>query len=116
MESLGLTAKVSSIHVNGWLGAFDKLTTTREFCREFWGINIDKRKDEFIFIGDSPNDQPMFEYFPMAVGVANIFDYGDLISTPPKFATRERSGLGFAEVVNHLIGTDSASIVRLQGR
>jgi HAD superfamily hydrolase (TIGR01484 family) len=33
MEGEGLTAKVSSIHVNGWFGGYDKLSTTKLMMR-----------------------------------------------------------------------------------
>src|SRR5215207_3260739 len=60
MEGEGLTAKVSSIHVNGWFGGYDKLSTTRLMMREDFGIDIDRERDSIVFAGDSPNDQPMF--------------------------------------------------------
>ena len=37
MEQHGLTAKVSSIHVNGWFGTYDKLTMARTLMREAFG-------------------------------------------------------------------------------
>src|SRR2546430_5801213 len=64
MRAEGITAKVSSIHVNGWFGAYDKLTMTRLLLREEFGLDLDARRAEFIFVGDSPNDAPMFEFFP----------------------------------------------------
>src|SRR5690349_11973006 len=71
MEDEGLTAKVSSIHVNGWFGGYDKLSTTRLMMSEDFGIDLEHDREAFVFAGDSPNDQPMFAYFPNAVGVAN---------------------------------------------
>ena len=60
MQAAGLTAKVSSIHVNGWFGEYDKLSMTRTLMRECFELDLDARKDEFVFVGDSPNDAPMF--------------------------------------------------------
>ena len=40
-EAAGCTAKVSSIHVNGWFGRYDKLTMTRLFLAEALGIELD---------------------------------------------------------------------------
>ena len=67
MESEGLNAKISSIHVNGWFGSYDKLSTTKPFMRERFELDLDLCKSEFVFVGDSPNDQPMFGYFPHSV-------------------------------------------------
>ena len=103
MESEGLTAKISSIHVNGWFGSHDKLSTTKLFIQEQFGIDLELHKNEFVFVGDSPNDQPMFAYFPNAVGVANVQDFLDMISTPPAYVTRASYGAGFAEVASQLL-------------
>ncbi len=103
MEAAGLTAKISSIHVNGWLGKYDKLSTTKLFLKERFGIDLDAHKNEFIFVGDSPNDAPMFEYFPHSVGVANVRKFLDLPPARPVYVTPSRCGMGFSEVVDVLI-------------
>lgn len=103
MEAEGLTAKISSIHVNGWLGDYDKLSTSRLFLRERFGIDLDAKREEFVFAGDSPNDAPMFAFFPFAVGVANVRDFADLIPTLPAYVTPSHGGTGFAELAERLI-------------
>jgi HAD superfamily hydrolase (TIGR01484 family) len=102
MRAAGLTAKISSIHVNGWFGGYDKLSTTRLFMRERFDIDLDSAKDAFVFVGDSPNDAPMFGYFPYAVGVANVRDFIGTMLALPAFVTEKRCGEGFAEVVKIL--------------
>jgi HAD superfamily hydrolase (TIGR01484 family) len=102
MREAGLTAKISSIHVNGWFGGYDKLSTTMLFMRERFGIDLDGAKDAFVFIGDSPNDAPMFGYFPYAVGVANVRDFVETMPALPAFVTGKHCGEGFAEVVKIL--------------
>lgn len=104
MESAGLTAKISSIHVNGWLGRYDKLSTTQLFMKERFGIDLDSHKREFVFVGDSPNDAPMFGWFPYSVGVANVGAFLDLLPAKPAYVTPSRCGEGFAELVDALIG------------
>ena len=104
MESAGLTAKISSIHVNGWLGRYDKLSTTQLFMQERFGIDLDAHKHEFVFVGDSPNDAPMFGYFPHSVGVANVIEFLDLLPARPTYVTLSRCGEGFAELVDVLLG------------
>lgn len=98
MESEGLTAKISSIHVNGWFGGYDKLSTTKLFMLERFGIELDLHKAEFVFVGDSPNDQPMFGYFPHSVGVANVTNFIDMMETKPAYVTDAACGAGFVEV------------------
>jgi HAD superfamily hydrolase (TIGR01484 family) len=102
-EESGATAKVSSIHVNGWFGSYDKLGMTKALMREAFGIDLDAQRERFIFAGDSPNDQPMFVYFPNAVGVANVSEFLDRISSPPAYVTQARGGGGFAELADLLI-------------
>jgi HAD superfamily hydrolase (TIGR01484 family) len=103
MEGEGLTAKVSSIHVNGWFGGYDKLSTARLMMREEFAIDLDASRGEFVFAGDSPNDQPMFAYFPNAVGVANVREMADLIADLPAWVTPSPGGAGFAELAQALL-------------
>jgi HAD superfamily hydrolase (TIGR01484 family) len=103
MEAEGLTAKVSSIHVNGWFGGYDKLSTAKRMMREEFAIDLDQSRGEFVFVGDSPNDQPMFGYFPNAIGVANVREMSDLIAQLPAFVTPSPGAAGFAEVADALL-------------
>jgi HAD superfamily hydrolase (TIGR01484 family) len=103
MRAAGMTAKMSSIHVNGWFGAYDKLAMTRTLLRDEFGIDVDAERDHFIFVGDSPNDAPMFEHFPYSVGVANVRAFAGRIATPPVYVTEGESGAGFAELAAHLL-------------
>ncbi len=103
MEAQGMTAKVSSIHVNGWFGAWDKLTMTRRLLAEAFAVDLDAERERFVFVGDSPNDAPMFAFFPNAVGVANIRAFADRIPTLPAYVTERCGGEGFAEIVDFLL-------------
>ena len=103
MEAEGMTAKVSSIHVNGWFGRYDKLAMTRTFLAEALAIDLDAAKERFVFAGDSPNDAPMFAYFPNAVGVANVRGFLDRIATPPAWITERAAGDGFVELAEGLL-------------
>jgi len=105
MEAEGLTAKVSSIHVNGWFGGYDKLSTTRQMMKEDFDIDLDRDRETFVFAGDSPNDQPMFAFFPNAVGVANVLEMADLMTDFPKWITPSAGAAGFAELADALIPT-----------
>jgi hypothetical protein len=100
-EKHGATAKVSSIHVNGWFGAYDKLTMCERCVAELFGAALDPRRA--IFSGDSPNDVPMFRYFPHAVGVANVRHWTHRMAALPTYVTEAEGGEGFAELVHLLL-------------
>jgi HAD superfamily hydrolase (TIGR01484 family) len=102
-EAAGATARVSSVHVNGWFGDYDKLSMTRTMLAECFRIDDAAAKQACVFVGDSPNDAPMFQFFPNAVGVANVRDFEDLLTAAPAFVTPSRAGAGFAEVAEVLI-------------
>jgi HAD superfamily hydrolase (TIGR01484 family) len=104
MRAGGMTAKVSSIHVNGWFGDYDKLGMSKVLARECFGADLDAERAHFAYAGDSPNDSPMFAYFPNSIGVANVRRFEHLLASPPAFVTPSEAGLGFAEIVTHLLG------------
>jgi HAD superfamily hydrolase (TIGR01484 family) len=99
----GATAKISSIHVNGWFGGYDKLSTTRRFLADCFDIDIDRDKSRMVFAGDSPNDSPMFGFFPNSIGVANVLDFKDDLPAPPAYVAKGRGADGFAELADLLI-------------
>ncbi len=103
MREAGMTAKVSSIHVNGWFGSYDKLAMTRTLMRECFATDLDAQKSAFVFIGDSPNDAPMFGYFPHAVGVANVMAFAGQLAAAPAYVTQAESGAGFCELAEFLL-------------
>ncbi len=100
-EEAGAVAKVSSIHVNGWFGDYDKLSMTRTCLGARFGFDIDAQNNAVMFVGDSPNDQPMFAFFKNSVGVANVKDFK--LETPPEWVTRARAGNGFSELSQRII-------------
>jgi len=102
-EKYGATAKISSIHVNGWFGDFNKLKMTKIFAKEVLDLSLKEKLDSVLFIGDSPNDQSMFEFFPNSIGVANIRKFTNNISHQPRYITKMESGLGYAEMARVLL-------------
>ncbi|HSR72369.1 MAG TPA: HAD-IIB family hydrolase [Kiloniellales bacterium] len=102
-DEAGATAKISSIHVNGWFGIYDKLAMTRILMEEAFGLDLEAERSRFVFVGDSPNDSPMFRYFPHAVGVANVRDFIGRKMAAPRYVTERRAGAGFAEVAAALL-------------
>jgi HAD superfamily hydrolase (TIGR01484 family) len=106
-ERHGATAKISSIHVNGWFGRYDKLTTSKTMMAELFGIDLEREADRYVFSGDSPNDSPMFGFFPNGVGVANVREFAGAMPHLPRWITTARSGLGFVELAEALIAARS---------
>lgn len=99
----GAVAKVSSIHINGWFGEYDKLTMARYLFEEVFRENLEDVKEDVIYIGDSPNDAPMFAFFPHSVGVANVLQFEGRMPCYPAWITRQSGGYGFAEMVDRLL-------------
>ena len=103
MQARGLTAKVSSIHINGWFGTYDKLAATRRLMREEFRSDLGAERRSYAFVGDSPNDAPMFEFFPHSVGVANVREFAGRLAHEPRYVTVSASGAGFCEVADLLL-------------
>ena len=99
----GATAKISSIHVNGWFGDYNKLEMTRIFTKEILDIDLDLNKDKFVFCGDSPNDEPLFQYFPNSCGVANVKGFKSEMIHLPKYVSDLKGGKGFVEICKKLL-------------
>ncbi|MCP4744753.1 MAG: HAD-IIB family hydrolase [Desulfobacteraceae bacterium] len=102
-QQAGARAKISSIHVNGWFGDYDKLSMTRLLFAEIFNSDLEQIKNQVLYIGDSPNDAPMFAFFKTAVGVANVRAFIDDIDTLPAWITEKKGGYGFAEMVEILL-------------
>lgn len=104
-EAAGAQAKVSSIHVNGWFGDYDKKTMTLRFLKDEFGVGEAAALRACAFCGDSPNDEPMFATFPHSFGVANIRDFASALRTPPTYVAPSKGGAGFTEIAARLLDT-----------
>jgi HAD superfamily hydrolase (TIGR01484 family) len=107
-NGLGAHAKLSSIHVNTWFGNYDKRSGLEHWLNSGApGLKMAGEVpawNEWLFIGDSPNDEPMFAAFEHSVGVANLSRYLDRLTHPPRWITQAESGAGFAEMAAKLVG------------
>lgn len=101
-ESEGAHAKVSSIHVNAWFGEYDKHRGFTHLLSEFPGQGLPPA-EQWLFIGDSPNDEPLFARFEHSVGVANLREFAGRLRHPPRWITARESGAGFVEMADSLI-------------
>ena len=105
-ESHGAVAKVSSIHVNGWFGDYDKLSMCKTFMKNEFNIDLDNNEEiqnQIVFSGDSPNDEPMFAYFKHSVAVANIKPFLSQLKSPPAYITNSNGGKGFTELAQLIL-------------
>ncbi len=102
-REMGAEAKISSIHVNTWFGDYDKLDSTLRFLKEWKGADREEAKRKVLFCGDSPNDEPMFSFFSLSCGVANIRQYRHLLQHRPAYVTEQPYGYGFAELAERLL-------------
>ena len=103
MQSEGMNASVSSIHVNGWFGAHNKFQGARWIVRELLGRVLDAELDRWVFVGDSTNDELMFQAFSQSVGVANVRRFEAQLICKPRYITEGERGAGFAEVAAALL-------------
>lgn len=98
----GAAAKVSSIHVNAWIGGWDKRAGVDSLFAALWQP-LDAVLARVAYVGDSPNDAPMFARIPFSVGVANIRPFLPAIATPPRYVTGGEGGRGFVELADAVL-------------
>ncbi|CAN5405835.1 HAD-IIB family hydrolase [soil metagenome] len=102
-EKHGAVAKVSSIHVNGWFGSYDKLSMTKIYCERELGFKFETQQDSIAFCGDSPNDEPMFQAFTNSFAVANIKNFANRLKHEPAFVTDKTGGHGFVQIADRIL-------------
>ena len=102
-DAAGAVCKVSSIHVNGWFGQFDKLTGCRHLLADLREPGLDDAASTWAYFGDSANDEPMFRHFELSIGVANVRDFLPRMTAWPRFVTTGNGGHGFAEGVARIL-------------
>ena len=108
MQAAGMNATVSSIHVNGWFGAHDKLSGAQWMVRRLFDRALDDELGGWVYVGDSTNDQALFGRFPMSVGVANLLHFREQLHTWPAWITQCERGAGFAEVADAVLAARAA--------
>ncbi len=109
MRAEGMNATVSSIHINGWFGSHTKWTAAQWMLRRLWGRELQPEIGRWVYVGDSTNDQLMFEHFPLAVGVANLRRFAAELRVWPGWITEAARGAGFAELAQALLAARPTS-------
>ena len=107
LQQEGMTATISSIHINAWFGDHNKWHGAQWILKELTGRDLNQELDQWVYVGDSTNDQVMFEHFTHSVGVANIRRFEKELKHLPKYIAQKERGAGFAEVAQALLQTDS---------
>ena len=102
---------VSSIHVNAWFGDYDKLSTSQRLLAEAFDLDVGESaaRARCVYVGDAPNDAAAFAFFPHAVGVANVADFGSRLPVQPRWVTRGAGGAGFAELAAALLAASGGA-------
>jgi HAD superfamily hydrolase (TIGR01484 family) len=103
LKQEGMTATVSSIHINAWFGDHNKWHGAQWILKELTGRDLKQELDQWVYIGDSTNDQVMFEHFTHNVGVANIRRFENELKHLPQYIANQERGAGFTEVANALL-------------
>jgi hypothetical protein len=73
------------------------------FVQQQLQVSLAEEKTHFIYCGDSPNDEPMFQFFPLSVGVNNVMNFTDRMTHLPVYVTAAPGGEGFAQLANRLL-------------
>ena len=107
LQSQGMETTVSSIHIHGCFGYFDKWTGAQWIIRELFQRELADELEKWVFVGDSGNDQAMFQHFTHSVGVANLQRFEAQLTYLPRYITPSERGAGFAQVVQALLSVDT---------
>ena len=105
LKQAGMHTTVSSIHIHGCFDQFDKWRGAQWIVRELFKRDLTSELDKWVFVGDSGNDQAMFQHCTHSVGVANICRFESQLTHLPRYITPYERGAGFAEVVKILLNT-----------
>jgi len=103
LHAEGMQTSVSSIHIHGCYDAFDKWQGAQWIVQLLNGRTLADELDHWVCIGDSGNDQAMFQGFRHSVGVANIRRHLATLTHMPHYITRHEHGAGFAEMAQAVL-------------
>jgi HAD superfamily hydrolase (TIGR01484 family) len=103
LRKRGIQAVRSSVHVNAWVGNFDKAWMVRRFLLKEWGARLAPGTRAFAYVGDSFNDAPLFAAFHLSIGVANVLEVLPQLASPPHYVTKKAEGRGFEEVARAVL-------------
>ncbi len=100
-EEEGASCKVSSIHVNCWYGSYDKVSGLRRYLQDRGAGR--QAMEESVYVGDSPNDEPIFGALAHSIAVANVRPFLSGMRSLPRYVTSRAAAAGFAEAVQVIL-------------
>ncbi|MGA2479629.1 MAG: HAD-IIB family hydrolase [Spirochaetia bacterium] len=115
LEEQGARCKVSSIHINYWTGDFDKLSGVALYLAEEGCSGQEVSTERTLFIGDSPNDEPLFAGFAHSIAVGNLRRFLPLLTTLPEFIAQADGAEGFCEAADLILARRADSGRPVQG-
>lgn len=98
----GASFSESSIHINAWFGDYNKKSSLRYFMTNVLSISEEEYLEKGMYIGDSLNDEPLFGYFPLSVGMHSVEDMKSSFKELPTYISQYGGGDGFFEVAAFL--------------
>ena len=107
-QAVGLFTVASTVHLHIASRAPDKFEGLCAAVNDV-GLDAARVKNEWIFVGDSPNDAGCFRAMPRSVGVANIRAFEGKMPAWPTYVTDGRAGAGFAAVARRLLHAHGAA-------
>ncbi|UYN98094.1 MAG: HAD-IIB family hydrolase [Devosia sp.] len=108
IRNIGASVAISSVHINTWLGPYDKRTMSERLLAEL-GLAEGSTPTDIGFVGDSRNDAPMFALVDKSFGVANIVPVLPLLPARPRWISSSEAGLGFADIAQAIVAARRAS-------
>jgi HAD superfamily hydrolase (TIGR01484 family) len=103
LEEEGAQYKVSSIHVNFWKGEFDKLSGVALYFAEEGCGGREGSTEQSLFIGDSPNDEPLFAGFAHSIAVGNLRRFLPMLTSLPEYIAEAEAADGFCEAADLIL-------------
>jgi HAD superfamily hydrolase (TIGR01484 family) len=103
IRAMGGTVAISSIHINTWIGAYNKRSMSERVLTEMFGIDPVETPTVTAFVGDSRNDAPMFGFIRNSFGVNNIIPVLAQLQYAPRWISLQPAGLGFADIARSIL-------------
>lgn len=103
LRAAGADVTVNNLWVLGWLGGYDKLAMARRILAQSHGLDVDMAHHEVLYVGDSTNDAPMFDFFRHTIGVSTVRNYLSEIPAPPTWIAAGPGGSGFVEAADAVL-------------
>ncbi|PDT10419.1 HAD-IIB family hydrolase [Rhizobium sp. M1] len=103
IRAMGGSVAISSIHINTWIGDYDKRAMSERLLTGLFGVDPAELPFVTAFVGDSRNDAPMFGFIPNSFGVSNIVPVLPHLQHVPKWISAQPAGLGFADIARTIL-------------